>query len=110
MKYQVQPGIVCTKIMNMNVLIPTRRSYAVCGSIQPISFLTKILWRCLEKGDSEEKALEIFQILTKKSVAELQEMIRSMEEGLCQKGFLIKVQESPEPDWQEQDIKNPPEI
>lgn len=90
MKYQPRPGVVLTKLCDMNVLIPSRAAYGACRTIKRLPALWAITWEQLEREDAEERILAIHRILTRKPDEEIRKTVDEFLQDLADKGFLIE--------------------
>lgn len=90
MKYQPRPGVVLTKLCDMNVLIPSRAAYGACRTIKRLPAIWAITWEQLGREDAEERILTIHRILTRKPDVEIRTSVDAFLRDLADKGFLIE--------------------
>lgn len=93
MRYILRPGIVRTQICGAYLLIPDRMASEVCPHIQRLSIIMASAVEFIDKGEPYEKAYKISEILQKKSEEEAKDYIDTMCADLCEKGFLIRVED-----------------
>ena len=95
MKYKPRPGIVCTQICGVYLLIPTRRVFDVCDRIEVLTGIRKAAWRSLCNGNTVENLIRGYQIITKCSEEEATAYFRDFCDDLCRKGYLLPDDENP---------------
>lgn len=93
MKYQPRPGVVLTKICDLNVLIPSRAAYGDCRTIKRLPALWAITWEQLGREDAEERIMTVHRILTRKPDEEIRANLDAFLRDLASKGFLIEQNE-----------------
>ena len=93
MRYVLRPGMVRTQICGVYLLIPDREAAESCPHIQRMNLIMASTVEFIEKGEPYEKAYVISEILQKKSKEEAQAYIDTMCANLCDKGFLIRVED-----------------
>ena len=90
MDYIPRPGIVCTKLCNKNVLIPTRQASAVCKTILPLSGSAYVVWTGIEKGYPMEKVLDVYSIFSGLPAEAQKRKIEEQCEKFLRLGFVIR--------------------
>ena len=93
MKYKCRPGIVLSHICGVRLLIPTRAASAFCPYPVQVSFIGAVCWEAIQRGNDPNTMYKAYQILSKKSDAEVHKKIDSLLAQLCEKGFLMAVED-----------------
>ncbi len=93
MNYKIRSGIVRIKICGEYLLVPTRKASETCPKIMKLSLMGAALWEEIEKGNGTDNICIIFQKLAKKPREEIEARINSILEDLCEKSYLIRVEE-----------------
>ncbi len=93
MKYRIRPGITLVRICGVSLLIPTRAASQDCPLIMRLSLPVVLVWEGMNKGMPDEKLCQVFQTMLHKTEDEARQFINQVRAGLCEKGYLIAVEE-----------------
>lgn len=94
MRYQPREGVVGTPICGTFVLIPSRKVYDCCKTIQKMPAQWSLLWIMLEQGESMEHIYRFYSQNGRIPEQQVREKVDYVLKNLCQKGFLEEVPES----------------
>ena len=75
------------------MLVPTREASEQCPEIIRLPILGAAVLEEIEKGRDLSIISRSFQKLTRKPAAEINDRINSMLDDLCEKGYLILVED-----------------
>lgn len=90
MDYIPRPGIVCTKICNKPMLIPSRQASEFCNTILPLSGSAYVVWTGIEKDYPLEKVLDIYSIFSKLDLESQKRRVEEQCEKFMKLGFVIR--------------------
>lgn len=89
MDYVPRPGIVCTRLCNRPVLIPSRQASDVCKTILPLSGSAFVVWTGIEKDYPLQKVLEVYGIFSKLDPEAQKRRVEEQCEKFLKLGFAI---------------------
>lgn len=93
MKYIQRPGVVLTKVCGASLLVPNREASEFCPYVIQLPFLTAADWQALGNGRTVEMLYKGHMILRKMTMEEAAAEVDSELAVLCDKGFLIRVED-----------------
>lgn len=93
MKYIQRPGVVLTKVCGTSLLVPNREASEFCPYVIQLSFLPAADWQALGNGKTIEMLYEGHRILRRISKEEAIEEVDAELSTLCDKGFLIRIED-----------------
>lgn len=96
MRYIPRPGIVLTQVCGASLLVPNREASQFCPHIIRLSGMMALDWKALCRGEELEVIYRGHEILKRISREESVSEVDSALSMLCEKGFLIAVEDETE--------------
>ncbi len=93
MKYQPRPGIEMIEICGTHLLVPDRKASVLCPYTLRLHKLQSMVWSALKRNVSMDIIYQANALLMRKSEEEIRITIDSFLAELCDKGFLIPVED-----------------
>ena len=93
MKYIQRPGVVLTKVCGTSLLVPNRAASEFCPYVIRLPFLPAGDWQALGNGKTVEMLYQGHSILKQISLEEAKAEVDKELASLCEKGFLIRVED-----------------
>ncbi len=97
MAYKIRPGAVMLKICDSFILTATHDIWEDCRHVRPIPKMWAACWKIMEKGMSDEEAIEAFATLYGQPKEQIRGRYDEIFRTLFEDGFLIKDEEKEEP-------------